>query len=257
MMPPLDVHAHINVDIASSEVDALRSVIFAMTRSLAEAGEARKRHDRNAIWGVGCHPGLVTSLKNFDGKQFESLINTSALVGELGLDGATRTNLDLQKHVLREALEVLELHPRLVSLHSYNATDLLLGVLAATPIKGVILHWWLGSETATRDAVKAGYYFSFNASSVRKKELLDLIPISRILTETDHPYGDRWSSTPRLPGRVDDVEVALSRHFGLDVAATRRQLWRNFATLAFDVDCEPLLPEAIRSIINSLDEGPA
>jgi len=87
-------------------------------------------------------------------------------------------------------------------LHSYRATDLILDVLDETPIRGAIHHWWLGDDVATSRAGKAGSYFSVNASSVRRKELLDQLPINRILPETDHPYGDRWSSVPRMPGRV-------------------------------------------------------
>jgi len=256
-LPPLDAHAHIAVDIAGSDMDALNAFVFAMTRSLEEASAGLRRSDQNAIWGIGCHPGLVTSLKHFDSGRFEQLLRETALVGELGLDASTRVDMELQKEVLSAALAVLSRHPRIVSLHSYGATDLLLEVLAAKPLRGVILHWWLGDEAATREAVKSGFYFSFNASSVRKKELLDQIPITRMLAETDHPYGDRWSAMPRMPGRVDQVEAGLGRHFGLDAMAVRRRLWRNFATLVSEIGCKPLLPQKVRSVLDSLDENAA
>ena len=63
-LPPLDLHAHIDPTIAPNDLDDLRAVVFAVTRSLDEAQQALERTDSTTVWGVGCHPGLVASQKD-------------------------------------------------------------------------------------------------------------------------------------------------------------------------------------------------
>ena len=55
-----------------------------------------------------------------------------------------KSRLDLQSDILSSILNELQSTPRITSLHSYAATDELLELLEATPIKGAVLHWWLG-----------------------------------------------------------------------------------------------------------------
>lgn len=44
-LPPIDLHAHIEADIASSDLSELGSLVFAATRSLDEAEQALGRSD--------------------------------------------------------------------------------------------------------------------------------------------------------------------------------------------------------------------
>ena len=251
-LPPLDCHAHIDVDIADQDVRALNAVVLAMTRTLDEASEAVMRRDGMAIWGVGCHPGLVRSLKGFNAGRFEELLDKSAVVGEMGLDGSKTANLGLQVEVLSEALDILACKPRLVSLHSYQATGELVNLVVTRALKGVVLHWWLGENKETDAAIEAGCYFSINPSSARRTEILSRIPIDRLLTETDHPFGDRWGSNPRMPGRVSDVEMALGKQFRISAMDVRRRVWLNFSRLVRDVGCMNLLPDEIGSLLEQV-----
>ena len=119
---PLDLHAHVDIGIEASELTALKAIVFAVTRSLDEAERALRRRDRTTIWGVGCHPGLVGAQKAFDSVRFRSLAETTPYAGELGLDGASRVPLELQRHTLASALQILQQSPRITTLHSYMAT---------------------------------------------------------------------------------------------------------------------------------------
>lgn len=246
-LPPLDMHAHVDAAIASSELDDLRAVIFAVTRSLEEAEQALRRSDRTTVWGVGCHPGVARAQKTFSVERFADLLETTAFVGELGLDGKSRVPMDQQRRTLRSALEVLAMKPKIVSLHSYAATDALIDELEANPIMGAVLHWWLGDVTLTERAVHLGCYFSVNASSARKSELMTLIPSDRLLTETDHPFGDRREGANRAPGIVDGVEKSLARLHGTSTSEARLLLWQNLSRLVRDVGCSPLLPREVRA----------
>ncbi len=243
--PALDLHAHIDTDIDPAELARL-GVVFVATRSLDESDAATQRQDGQTIWGVGCHPGLVGAHKAFTPERFAALITRTAFVSEVGLDGKSRVPMTTQEATLRSVLSVLDGSPRITSLHSYQASEQVIGALEARPIRGAVLHWWLGDDAQTRRAVELGCFFSVNASSVRRTDLLDLIPLDKLLTETDHPFGDRRRGAAARPGLVTTVEEALARRHRKTASAIRATMWANLAQLVSETKCAELLPVAVR-----------
>ncbi|WP_412070798.1 TatD family hydrolase [Micrococcus luteus] len=229
--PPLDTHAHVDASIAERDLHQLGAFLFAVTRSLDEFGLAQERRDARTLWGVGVHPGLVRANKAFAVEAFENAITSTALVGEVGLDGTSRVPIELQLHTFRSVLRVLQRHPRLVSVHSAGAHLRVLRELHRTPVDGVILHWWTASAELTEEAVRLGCYFSLPPAMMSSEEILRLIPRSRLLPETDHPYGDRRTRGIRRPGGVDEVERRLAAREGVERLEMRTQFWRNLARL--------------------------
>jgi len=240
------MHAHIETDITAADLLELKSLIFAATRSLDEAERALDRSDPWTVWGVGCHPGLVGVQKAFDPARFAALISRTACVSEVGLDGSSRVAMEIQRATFAAILTALQTNQRIASIHSYGATDAVLDCLKEAPIQGAVLHWWLGDEQYTRRAVELGCYFSINASSARRVETLRAIPIERILTETDHPFGDRSSGAGRRPGNVESAEHMLAQYYGINREDLRLQVWRNLRDLTSRTHTAALLPRAIR-----------
>lgn len=248
-LPPLDLHAHIDVAVPAAQLRDLRAVIFAATRSLTESHTALRRQDDSIVWGIGSHPGVASSHRSFDAHAFRSLIANTPYVSEFGLDGAAQIPLETQVRTLHGALDVLAHEPRIVSLHSYRATEQVVDELSLRPAPGVVLHWWLGSVTATRRAVEMGCYFSVNAAMFRRSGTLRHLPLDRLLAETDHPYGDRSGPEPHEPGNVIPVEHALARLHTLQPEEVRRMMWRNFGQLVRKTGCAHLLNRRIRSYL--------
>lgn len=246
MTPALDMHAHIEPTIAASELLALDACVLAMTRRLDEFESVRWRADPSTIWGVGCHPGLVREIQRFGLQRLREAIKHTAVIGEIGLDGAARTPHADQERVLRSILEASSETPRLLSLHSYRATDQLVELLNAYTPQGAILHWWLGSPQATEAALEAGAYFSVNASQAAKWPSLKLVPADRIFLETDHPFGDKSERGRRRPGSLTTAETAVAQTLSLSVEALRMQTWRNLRTLCEDLSLVELLPRAFQ-----------
>ena len=247
-LPPIDAHAHISADIDHSEIGNLGALVMAVTRTLDEGDIATRRDDGMVIWGVGCHPGLKNAQAAFNTHRFQELLTRTAFAGELGLDGKSRVPMDEQVSTLVEAFDVLRQTPRLTSLHSNAATGQLLELLEVGSPPGIILHWWLGDAQQTLKAVDLGCYFSVNASSVRRKDVLAGIPRDRLLTETDHPFGDK-RSRPRRPGLVDDVEQALGHQHGMSPREVRHLMWSNLRKLISTTGCSMMLPPEMRVAI--------
>lgn len=251
--PPLDLHAHLDTGIDAASLLNLRAVIFAASRSLEESERAlaRQPSDLLTIWGVGVHPGLKSALESYNATEFRTLLDRSGYVGEIGLDRKVPSRLPRQREIFSSILGELQTHPRLTSIHSYAATAEVVEELTRTPIVGVILHWWLGDAETTQQAVDLGAYFSVNAASVRRPGLLDVIPMERLLPETDHPDGNRYGSRPRQPGSTTDVEVALARHHGIEPADVRLKVWQNLSRLVTICNVGALLPPRVSAILSA------
>lgn len=248
-LPPLDLHAHVAVSIPPHELTALRAVIFAATRTLDEAERALERFDEQTVWGVGCHPKLARAQRDFDSTRFAALVERTAFVSEIGLDGDSRVPMATQRETLDAVLSALTDVPRITSLHCYRATEEMLDALEAKPIQGAVLHWWLGDARQTARAADMGCFFSINAASVRRRATVAAIPPERILTETDHPFGDRRNGQAARPGAVADVERALVQHMGVGERAVRMSVWENFAALIKQSPCDRLLPRRVRLLL--------
>jgi TatD DNase family protein len=240
------MHAHLKADIDSAALADLSALVFAATRSLAESATALKRSDPWTVWGVGCHPGLVGSQKAFSGPTFESLIARTAFVGEVGLEGTSRVPMDLQRATFSSILNTLQQMPRIVSIHSNAATGEVLEELEGKEISGAILHWWLGNDQQTRRAVQLGCYFSVNASMARDRNAIGGLPLSRVLPETDHPFGDRFDRGDRRPGGTTTVETHMGAKFGLTAAQMRLQMWKNLEQLVREAGVIDLLPRMVK-----------
>ena len=251
LLRPIDLHTHIEPDIAPGEIALLDALVFAATRSLAEADAAAGRNDEWAIWGVGCHPGLVGAQKAFSASEFERLASATAYVSEVGLDGQSRVPKDLQLATFRQVLQSLNSRPRITSIHSYQATSEVVATLTEIATSGAVLHWWLGEPDETSRAVDAGCYFSLNHSSVKRADILARIPLDRILTETDHPFGDR-GARGRRPGAVASVEAQLASHYNVTADEIRQQMWSNLLSLIRATGTSTLLPRAVRLLLATI-----
>jgi len=62
--------------------------------------------------------------------------------------------------------------------------------------------------------------------SVRRSETLDVIPPERLLSEADHPDGNRYRRAARPPGNIADVEIAAAVRHGITPQATRERACR-------------------------------
>lgn len=249
-VPALDTHAHVDLAIPARDLENLGAVVFIATRSLADFQLVQDRKDLVSVWGIGCHPSLVGVQKAFDEVDFRVALEKTPFIAEVGLDGSSRVPLERQTEVLQSILSATHQQPRIVSLHSYKATAEMVEVLREDGKRpGRILHWWLGTEAETAEMLRLGCYFSINYSMLRAAGSWEQIPLDRMLVETDHPSGDRFSSQPRQPGSVSDVEEVLARKFKQNANQVRIQCWKNFVEIVDSTATESLMPRPVQRMI--------
>jgi TatD DNase family protein len=250
-LPPLDAHAHLDPGRTPSELAATGAVL-AMTVSLAEAAQVADRVEPRITWGVGCHPRMRTAQEAFRVERFGELVERAAVVGEIGLDTGSRVPLERQLQTFRQALDVVAELPRLVSIHSYGATGLMLAELRRRPVKVPVLHWWTGTADQTSEAVALGCCFSIHSAVARHSKFRTRVPPERLLLESDHGYRDPPAA---IPCRVEWVEHLVGQQLNLPVAEVRRLAWRNLATMLRETGTLELFPEAFKTVLAEMDPG--
>jgi TatD DNase family protein len=241
----LDAHAHIDPCRTADELHDAGAVL-AMTLSLDEAARVISRKEPTIAWGVGCHPRKLKAQAEFSPHRFRELVEQAAVVGKVGFDTGSRVPLEQQLQVFRQVLSIVADHPRLVSIHSYRATGLVLSELQRQPISIPVLHWWTGSVDETRQAVRLGCYFSVHSAVARHSKFHTAVPRERILVESDHG----WSDPPAaIPCRIEWVEHLLSQQLHCSREEVRQLAWRNLAAILQETGTRHLLPEALAAML--------
>jgi TatD DNase family protein len=190
---------------------------------------------------VGLHPELVKD-RACEIVQLCSLISKTKYVGEVGLDGSPehKESFGLQREILTTIFSAcLKEGGRIISIHSRSAASIVLDEIERAPGLGVpILHWFSGSKRELVRAINLGCWFSVGASMLASKRgaaLASCMPIDRILTETDGPFG-MIEKKPLMPWDVKKSIIQLASIFSIPPDEVERLIHRNLRSL---LECVP------------------
>jgi TatD DNase family protein len=246
MYPTLDAHAHLDPSHAPEDLVASGAVL-AFSLSIAESERGLSRNDALIAWGVGCHPRFPRAQDKFDAGRFQELTERAAVVGEIGLDCGSRVPLETQLATFRQILGILSGTPRLVSIHSFQATSLILRELQRSPILIPVLHWWTGTVAETKKAVELGCYFSVHSAVARHSKFRLHVPLGRVLIESDHGLRDPPAA---IPCRITWAEYLVAQQYNIKVNDLRQIVWTNFARIIYETNTAHLLPVSLAGIIS-------
>lgn len=182
----------------------MAATVVAVTNLPSQWRVLRKASDPRVTWALGLHPGErhgETAVA-----EFLDLVGACRAVGEIGLDGTPgcATPLGRQRDELSTLLGDDGVRRRYVSLHSRRAAGPILEHLEEARLPAPCLHWFTGTPKQAARAADLGAWFSVNASMARSPKTLEAIPPTRVLLETDAPFGGRGGR--RAPG---DLSGAL------------------------------------------------
>ncbi|MFX0124870.1 MAG: TatD family hydrolase, partial [Candidatus Hodarchaeota archaeon] len=179
---------------------------------------------------------------------FYDLVERAAIVGEVGLDTNSRVPIELQRQNFRQILEIISEIPRLISIHSYRATELVIKELRQKDLNNAIpvLHWWTGSADLTQEAVTLGCYFSIHSAVARHSKFRTRVPPERILIESDHGYRDPPSA---IPCRIEWVEHLVGQQLKLNIKQVRHLVWRNLGSIIQKTGTRELFPKIFTDVL--------
>ena len=205
-MKYIDSHAHYDDDRFDEDRDELLSALYnkgvekiitvgCRIEQCISAIELSKKHS-HVYASVGIHPeDCETAPENYL-EQLEqwAKLDKVVAIGEIGLDyhydGYDR---DKQLKIFDEQLELAKRLDMPVIVHSRDATaDTMEIIKKYAPVKGV-MHCFSGSAETAKQVLLYGMYISFTGvltfKSARKAvDALAVVPMERLLLETDCPY---------------------------------------------------------------------
>ena len=193
----IDMHCHLDL-LENIDFSILENVHILSVTTTPSAWDGNQRlfskYDNIKI-ALGFHPQLIHKRIN-DFELFEQILPKSKYVGEVGLDGSAefRPFLEKQKSIFESILkQCTKNNGKILSIHCRGAVEETLNLLEKSPDAGkFILHWFTGSIKELERAIQLGSWFSVNNNMLLSRkgiQLVQAMPINKILTETDTPFG--------------------------------------------------------------------
>ena len=134
-------------------------------------------------------------------------------IGEIGLDYHWNTeNKEIQKEMFIKQIDLANKYDLPIVIHTREAVDDTLKILREHPAKNKgIFHCCPLNRELVKQGLELGFYISFAGpitfkNSKNAEEIVNMVPIEKILIETDSPY---LSPEPKRGTRNDSRNVKL------------------------------------------------
>ncbi len=221
-VPYLDIHTHRREYLPGSVSVACLS--FSELSTGKTSGE---------FISAGIHPWWVEDYSSEEIFQLKKailqLLKDKKLwaIGETGIDRVYPEHLDTQKELFLWHMDLAQEWGLPLIIHSVRAySDILQMMKEHKPKTPWIFHDFRGNEIVMKDLLRIhpDCYFSFGLSldnSLQIRELLPLIPVERLLLETDE----------QKHLDIHDIYLRASEALRMDVDFLKSQLWLNFKRL--------------------------
>jgi TatD DNase family protein len=250
----LDAHTHLDhydgrtLDVALDQIAAQR--ILTVTVAVDPPTYARTleiaARSPLILPCFGIHPWQAHRYAN-DLAAIEPLIETSALLGEIGLDyvwDEDPAHYPAQRAVFAHFLQAASAQDKIVNLHTKGAEHDVVTLLDRYGLRRAIVHWYSGPRDAFDALIAQGCYFTFGVETLHSASIQALAqhaPLERLLTETDGPEGLRWlTGEVGMPRHINGVLQTLADLRGLSVADVTSLVVANWQRLiAGDRRLEP------------------
>ena len=203
-----DSHAHYNDEKFDEDRNELIENIYKSgVTSIINAGyslESSKKaieiaNDYDFMYViVGISPNDIEDFKEEYLLEIEKLAKNKKVVaiGEIGLDYYwNKDNKDSQKEVFIEQIRIANKLELPIVIHTREAVFDTLDILKnqIECIKKGVFHCCPLNKDLVREGLKLGFYISFAGpvtfkNSKNAEEIIDMVPLDRILIETDSPY---------------------------------------------------------------------
>ncbi|WP_251308668.1 Qat anti-phage system TatD family nuclease QatD [Halomonas sp. NCCP-2165] len=189
---------------------------------------------------LGLHPQIAHQRKH-EIDLFDALLPSANYVGEVGLDGGKefKTHWEAQLKVFRHILcSVNRVGGRIMTIHSRASVSAVLDELDG--FDGIpILHWFTGTPSQLRRAIDMGCWFSINPPMLETRkgyDLASMIPVDRVLTETDGPFA-KISGSLLFPWDTSLVVKKMALIWRCNVSEAERLISNNFKRLLMNNHC--------------------
>jgi len=183
--------------------------------------------------------GLSRQTKKFDLNDELEFIEKNkekiAAVGECGGDyHFDKHHHEEQKNNFKKILQFVKKINKPVIVHSRNAEMDCVEILEKSGIKKVILHMFEGRKNLIKKSIELGYYFTV-PTNINKSQhfqmLVEMVPLNRLLTETDAPWIGPRQGTPNEPANVAETVKKIAEIKKIDAKEAENIIFMNYQKL--------------------------
>ena len=159
-------------------------------------------------------------------------------IGEIGLDYHwNKENIDIQKQAFKMQIQLANKLDLPIIIHTREAVMDTITILKENEVKRKgIFHCCPLNRELVKEALKLGFYISFAGpvtfkNSKNADEIIQMVPLERILIETDSPY---LSPEPNRGKRNDSSNV---KYIAKKIADVKEMDIEEFARITYDNAC--------------------
>lgn len=205
MLNLFDSHAHLDDEkFDNDREDTIKKIFDSGVCAFVNIGADMESSKRSIVLAekydnvyatVGVHPHDVEFMTEDDLAEIEQLAKHKKVVaiGEIGLDYFyDNSPRDKQRYWFARQLELAEKLDMPITIHNRDAHGDTMDILRNTKARGII-HCYSGSAEMAKQLVDMDFYISFAGPVTYKNsknavESAKVVPMDRILIETDSPY---------------------------------------------------------------------
>lgn len=228
----IDFHNHMDFYEGDKLNEAIREIDKNNIKVISCAMDEKSYKDNlqlgkmteNIIATFGIHPSKVLNI-NYDLDKFDEYIKESKLIGEVGLDFywvEDKSNYNKQVEIFRYFLRKAKEYNKYLNIHTKGAEDLIYKLIGEHDVsEQSIIHWYSGDINTLNKLIDAKCYFTMSVDlnySELSKEILNQIPIKRLLAETDGPTALEWvNGKYGMPSEIINVYKNISELKHIDI----------------------------------------
>lgn len=170
--------------------------------------------------------------------EFESYIQESPMIGEIGLDFywvEDQETYPLQVKVLEYFFERARRNDKVVNLHTKGAEEEILSYIKRYRLRSPIIHWYSGPMEVFHQLLDYGCYFTIGVDagcSGITQEMVQRLPLDRLLTETDGPTALEWvNGQYGYPEFIEEIVAVIAGFKQLDPGEIKETIVENYKHL--------------------------
>ena len=235
-----DTHFHLDLQKSRSdtlsEIERNKIYTVAVTNLPPLYEKLKKEVDSKFVRiALGFHPELIGQYQKYIPDMWRLLPNVK-YIGEVGVD--LKTGKDSKSQQISFFEELINrcniFGNKVLSVHSRMAAPEVVSVIGEKFSGKIILHWYSGSNQTVSKAIENGYYFSVNSAMLNSnsgRKVIENIPNSRILIETDSPFISVDGLVNSQLTHIQKIITQLSILKKTEHNELQDMLWNNFLSV--------------------------
>lgn len=240
----VDAHAHIDwytdaLPAALAQIERHRIVTMAVAMDVPAYLKTREIANscRYIIPTFGVHPWEAPRYANRL-HELDAYLQETPVIGEAGLDFRYVKDATLypaQRRVFEYQCVWAQRLAKPMNLHTRGAENEVLELLRHYRIVSPIIHWYGGPLNLIEAYLAEGCYFTVGVDVLNpriERSIVEVLPLERILLETDNPDGYRWLTKELgMPDLLLTILEKVAALKGLGVDELEERLWQNWLEL--------------------------